>query len=299
MLIDADLAKSLAGPAAATLQRALRRLPSGGLEQMAVDAGEVDAVIDYGNCNVIMFPAAQRALRDAANRNVALGAPVANSVLAALPREEYLRVQTGLERVALATGDVLHEPGAPIRYVYFPIDCAICLLTRTEGQRTVETGLVGFEGVVGISLVLGVDVSPIRAVVQSAGGAMRMPTALFQDEFRRCLPLQRELLRYTYVKLAQARQTAACMACHLFEQRLACWLLMTSDRSRHQEVLLTHEYLAGIFGVRRVTVTMACASLRSRHLISYRRGKITILKRQGLEAASCSCYRKIEVLHTG
>jgi CRP-like cAMP-binding protein len=161
----------------------------------------------------------------------------------------------------------------------------------------VETGLVGYDGMVGISLVLGVDVSPVRALVQVAGSAMRMPAARFDDELRRCLPLQRELYRYAYVKLARARQTAACIASHLFEQRLACWLLMASDRSRSQEILVTHEDLAILLGVRRVSVTLASVSLRSRNLISYSRGKVRILKRSDLETASCSCYKKLEVLH--
>ena len=300
---DGDLATALAGRVSAGLKRALRQLPAGGLEQQAVDAGEIDAVIDHGNANVIMFPAARRALRVAANRasaesrKAALEVPVANSVLAALPRADYRRLLPGLEPVTLKFGEVLHESGAPIRYVYFPIDSVVCLLTTTEGQRTVETGLVGYEGMVGVSLALGVDVSSVRALVQAAGTAMRMPAARFCSELQRCLPLQRELYRCAHVKLAQARQTAACTASHLFEQRLACWLLMTSDRSRSQEILLTQEYLAAVLSVRRVSVTLASGSLRSRNLISYDRGKIRILNRKGLETASCSCYRKIEVLH--
>jgi CRP-like cAMP-binding protein len=275
----------------------------GGLEQRAVDAGEVDAVIDYSNANVIMFPAARRALRLAASRacaesrNAALAAPVANSVLAALPRADYRLLLSALEPVTLRFGEVLHESGAPIRYVYFPVDSVVCFLTMTGCQRSVETGLVGYEGMVGVSLALGVDVASARAVVQTAGTAMRMPAARFCSELQECPPLQRELYRCAHVKMAQARQTAACTASHLFEQRLACWLLMTSDRSRSPEMRLTQEYLAGVLGVRRVSVTVACGALRSRNLISHDRGRIRIVNRTGLEAASCSCYRKIEVLH--
>jgi CRP-like cAMP-binding protein len=292
-----------AGRGSEALRRALLRLPGGGPEQQAVEAGEIDAVIDYGNANVIMFPAARRALRVAASRvpaeslKPALDLPVANSVLAGLPREEYQRLLPGLEPVTLKFGEVLHESGAPIRYVYFPVDSVVCLLTATGDQRMVETGLVGHEGMVGISLALGVDVSSARALVQVAGAAMRMAAARFCDEFRSCLPLQQELYRYAHVKMAQARQTAACIAAHLFEQRLACWLLMTSDRSRSPDIPLTQEYLAAVLRVRRVSVTLASGSLRSRNLISYDRGKIRILNRKGLEAASCSCYRRIEALH--
>lgn len=221
--------------------------------------------------------------------------PAANRLLAALPRSTYQRLQTGLEAIALEFGEVLNEPGDPIRFVYFPVDCVVCLLTRTDSQRTVETGLVGYEGMVGVALALGVDVAPIRALVQVAGTALRMSAARFKSELRRCRQLQRELYRYAYVKMAQSRQTAACIASHLFEQRLACWLLMTSDRSRSRELLMTQEYLATVLSVRRVSVTLASGSLRSRHLISCSRGKISILDRKGLETACCSCYRQIDI----
>lgn len=300
---DGVLAAALAARGSAGLKKALLQLPLGSLEQRAVEAGQIDAVIDYSDANVIMFPAARRALRLAAkrasaeSRNAAIDVPVANSVLAALPRADYRRLLAALEPVTLKFGEVLHESGAPIRYVYFPVDSVVCFLTMTGSQRTVETGLVGYEGMVGISLALGVDVSSARAVVQTAGTAMRMPAARFCSELQESLPLQRELCRCAHAKMAQARQTAACIASHLFLQRLACWLLMTSDRSRSPDILLTQEYLAAVLGVRRVSVTLACGSLRLRNLISHDRGKIRILNRKGLETASCSCYRKIEVLH--
>ena len=284
----------------AELRSVLRRLPMGGPERQAVEAGEVDAVIDYGNANVIMFPAARRALRVAANRasaasrKAALEKPSVNAVLAALPRTDYLRLLSDLEPVTLEFGEVLHEMGDPIRYVYFPIDCVVCLLTGTAGQRTVETGLVGYEGVVGVSLALGVDVSSVRTEVQSAGTALRMSAAHFNSALLRCLPLQRELYRVANAKLAQARQAAACFASHSVEQRLACWLLMTSDRSRSQELLLTQEYLASVMNVRRESITFSVSPLQTRNLISCHRGRIRILDRAGLEAASCRCYRTID-----
>jgi CRP-like cAMP-binding protein len=292
-----------AGLGSARLRSALRLLPKGGVERKAVDAGEIDAVVDYANSNIIMFPLAQRALRAAAkraastNHEPAFQGLIANSVLAALPRTDYEQLLPGLEPVALKLGEVLHEEGVPIRYVYFPVDCVASLLTRTEGQRTAATGMVGYDGMVGMSLVYGVDASSVRAQVLAAGTAMRMPAERFQDEFRRCLPLQRELYRYAYVELVQARQAVACISSHHLEQLLARMLLMISDRSGSQDIFLTQEYLAGTLCARRVSITLAAATLRSRKLIRYSRGTISIVHRKGLEAASCSCYKKIETLH--
>jgi CRP-like cAMP-binding protein len=261
-------------------------------ENARASAGQLEVVdIDNPRREALLH------LPTAESRNAALDLPVANRVLAALPRADYRRLLPALEPVTLGFGEVLHESGAPIRHVYFPVGAVVCLLTVTGCRRTVETGLVGYEGMVGISLALGVDVSSARAVAQVAGTAMRMSATRFCSELQECLPLQREVYRCAHVKMAQARQTAACAASHLFEQRFACWLLMTSDRSRSPEILLTQEYLAAVLGVRRVSVTSACGSLRSRKLISHDRGRIRILDRKGLEAASCSCYRKVEVLH--
>lgn len=302
MLRERPRADSGAGRGSARLQDALRQLPEGGVERQAVDAGEIDAVVDYANSNIIMFPFARRALRDsakgataaAANRHQGL---VANGVLAALPRADYERLLPGLKPVTPKLAEVLHEEGAPIRYVYFPVDCVVSLLTRTEGQRTATTGMVGHEGMVGMSLVYGVDASPVRAQVLAAGTAMRMSAERFRDEFRRSPPLQRELYRYAYVELAQARQAVACLSSHHLEQILAKMLLMISDRSGSQDIFLTQEYLAGTLRARRESITQVAAMLRSRKLINYSRGKIVIVSRKGLEVASCSCYKKIETLH--
>jgi len=282
------------------LQRLLRQLPVGGMERRAIEAGEIDAVIDYGSANVIVFPVARRALRDAANRaasaerKATLEMPKLNSLLATLPRAEYRRLLPALEQVTLERGDVLHEAGAPIRHVYFPVDCVICLMTKVDDQRAVATGLVGHDGMVGIPLVLEVGVSSVRAVVQVAGTALRMPATRFTNEFQRGLQLQRQLYRYAQVKLNQARQIAACLASHRFEQRLACWLLMIGDRAKSPELLLTQKNLATILNVRRVSVTTTSGSLRSRGLIGNDRGSLSILDRKGLEAAACRCYRPLE-----
>jgi CRP-like cAMP-binding protein len=149
---------------------------------------------------------------------------------------------------------------------------------------------------VGMSLALGMEDADVRAVVQGSGTALRMKTGAFREEFAHCAALQRELYRYAYVKLAQARQTAACNRFHQTEARLARWLLMTHDRVRSDHFHLTHEFLADMLGVRRAGVTYAATTLQRRKFISYRRGNITILNRDGLAAAACPCYEIIRKL---
>ena len=216
--------------------------------------------------------------------------PVANNLLAALPRKNYLRLLEGLEPVTLTFGEVLYEPEQPIRHVYFPNNSLVSLLTLVDGRRALEVGLVGREGMVGIPLALGIGVSSVRALVQGSGTAMRMSSARFRREFRNSPPLQRELYRYTHVLMAQVTQTAACNRFHVVEARLARWLLMTRDRVRSEQFRLTQEFLAHMLGVRRVGVTKAAGALQRRKLISYSRGNIRILDQRGLEAASCRCY---------
>jgi CRP-like cAMP-binding protein len=220
-------------------------------------------------------------------------APIANRLLASLPDEDYQRLLAGLEPVTLTYGEVLHEPGQLIRDVYFPVDCLVSLLTTVEGHRAMEVGLVGREGMVGISLALGVDVSSVRALVQGSGTAMRMSAARFRKELCRSQTLQGELYRFTDVKLSQANRNAACHRFHVVEARLARRLLMTADALGSNEFLLTQAFLADMLGVRRVGVTGAACALQQRRMISYTRGKIRILDRQGLEAAACSCYEAI------
>jgi CRP-like cAMP-binding protein len=225
--------------------------------------------------------------------------PVANSMLAALPRDQYQRLQNGLEPVALGFGDVLYEPGKRIRHVYFPGDSLISLLTLVEGHLALEVGMVGREGMVGVFLSLGMDVSPVRALVQGAGAALRMESARFCRELRRSPQLQGEVNRYTVTLMAQISQTAACNRFHLVEPRLARWLLMTRDRVLSDEFRLTHEFLGHMLGVRRVGITKAARALQKQKLIHYSRGKITIIDPVRLEAASCSCYRLVKDMHDG
>jgi PAS domain S-box-containing protein len=221
---------------------------------------------------------------------------IANGLLAALPRKDYLALLDGLEPVTLTYGTVLYEPDEPISHVFFPVDCLVSLLTMVEGRQAMEVGLVGWEGMVGISLALGMDVSSVRALVQGTGTAMRMKAARFHRGFEHSPSLQRDVHRYTYAKLAMARQTVACNRFHPIEARLARWLLMTSDRVLSGDFFLTQEFLADMLGVLRAAVNRAAGSLQQRDLISYTRGKIRILDRKGLEAASCRCYTRIEGL---
>jgi PAS domain S-box-containing protein len=227
---------------------------------------------------------------------VAKRPPIANRMLAAMPREEYQRLSAGLEPVSLTFGDVLYEPGDSIHYIYFPTDCLISLLTQVEDHMALEVGLVGSEGMVGIPLALGVGTSSVRALVQGTGVAMRMEAGRFQLEFKQSPSLQRGLYRYAHLLMAQFTQTAACNRFHVVEARLARWLSMTRDRVKSDRFQLTQEFLADMLGVRRVGVTNAASALRRRKLIEYSRGNITILDRKGLNAASCACYRIVKDL---
>jgi len=221
----------------------------------------------------------------------------ANLVLAALPKKEYQRLLTGLlEPVELIYGQVLYEPAATIAHVYFPTNCLVSLLTAVDKQRTLEVGMVGNEGMVGMPMALGIGVSAVRALVQGSGTAMRMTAAHFRAEFKNNMPLQRALFRYTHLLMAQVSQTAACNRFHQADARLARWLLMTSDRLHADEFRLTHEFLAHMLGVRRVGVTNAASVLQRKKLIDYSRGKITILDPKRLEAAACTCYRIVKNL---
>ena len=217
-----------------------------------------------------------------------------NSILAALSRKAYLALLPGLAPVDLAFGHVLYEPGATIPNVYFPGRSVVSLLTVVDKHAALEVGLVGREGMVGIPLALGMSVSPVRALVQGAGGALKMSAGRFRKAFAASPPLQHGLHRYAYELMAQVTQTAACNRFHTVDARLARWLLMTRDRMRSGEFHLTHEFLSHMLGVRRVGVTEAASSLQRRKLIEYSRGNIRILNHAGLEATACSCYRPLK-----
>ena len=216
--------------------------------------------------------------------------PTTNRLLEGLPQSDLRRILAGCESVELAFAEVLYTPRARLSHVYFPIQGSISLIMPVDDSDALEVGIVGNEGMFGIPLVLGVDVSPVRAVVQGAGSALRMGGAPFLRELGRSQALQRAIDRYIFVHLSQVAQTAACMRFHVVEARLARWLLMTQDRAHSDSFHLTHEFLARMLGVRRVGITGAASDLQRHGLIRYHRGDITVLDRAGLEVAACSCY---------
>jgi CRP-like cAMP-binding protein len=217
--------------------------------------------------------------------------PPANRLFEALPRSQLQRLLAECERVDLAFGDVLHEPSAPIRHVYFPANSYVSLTIPVGRSSGLEVALVGNEGMIGSPLVLGVDVSPLRAIVQCNGLAWRMSAAAFQRELARSAALRLGLHRYLQVRICQLARAAACTRFHLLEQRLARCLLMTHDRAHSDPFHATHEILAHTLGVRRVGVTKAANVLQTRRLIRYHRGQVMILDRLGMEVATCDCYR--------
>ena len=223
---------------------------------------------------------------------------VPNRLLAALPRKDYRKLLPFLEPVTLAFQEVLYEPHARIRYVYFPNDCFISMLTTVDADRAAEVGLIGSEGMIGVPVALGAAVSPFRAVVQGGGTAMRVKVADFRRDFSESAALRRELFLFTHLLMIQIAQTAACNRYHVVTQRMARWLLMTRDRVNSNEFRITQEFLALMLGVRRSRVSVAAGSLQERKLIGYRRGTVTILDQIGLEAAACGCYKTVKDIYT-
>jgi CRP-like cAMP-binding protein len=213
-----------------------------------------------------------------------------NLLLAALSPEDRVRLTGNQPPVDLAFSETLSEPGDRVRHVYFPLDAFISLITPGKARAQLEIGLIGNEGMLGVPLLLGVNVSPLRALVQGAGRAWRVDAATFLRELEGNASIRTALNRYLYVVLAQLMQAATCTRFHLVEARLARWLLMTRDRAHSSQFRVTHEFLAYMLGVRRVGVTSAASALQRRKLIRYTRGHVTILDVRGLERGACECY---------
>lgn len=218
-----------------------------------------------------------------------------NFLIQGLMREDRAQFLENCESVELTFGDVLCEAGQPYQHAYFPVSAFISLVTKLTDHRPLEIALVGNEGMLGASLALSVNQAPMRAVVQGSGSALRMGSSRFRRELNDSPRLLLRLHHYLYVQLEQFAQGAACTRFHQIEPRLARWLLMTHDRSKSDSFNLTHEYLAGMLGVRRSGITIAAGALQERGLISYSRGDISILDRAGLEAASCECYEAQQI----
>jgi CRP-like cAMP-binding protein len=217
-----------------------------------------------------------------------------NRLLAALPAEEYERLVPHLELVSLPVNQVLYEVGEPIEYVYFPHQAIVSLISIMEDGSTVEAGMVGNDGMVGLPVILGGNKTSNQAFVQVAGNGMRMKAELLKSEFNRGGALQNLLLRYTQALLTQVSQGVACNRLHTIEERLARWLLTVQDRLESDQFPLTQEFIAQMLGTRRSGVTVAAGTLSKAGTIRYSRGKITILNQEDLEATSCECYRIIK-----
>lgn len=216
--------------------------------------------------------------------------PRGNWLLAGIHHAERRRLLARCELVDLNLGEILCEPGDRVKHVYFPIDGFISLISSTDGRTRLEVGLVGAEGMLGISLILGVHRQPLRALVQGAGSALRIAADHFSRELKRSTALRQVMERYLYVLVSQLAQMAACTRFHLVDARLARWILMTRDRAGSDDFQLTHKFMADMLGVRRAGVSRAAKALEKLKLIRYSRGHLRILDGFGLQAVSCGCY---------
>lgn len=213
-----------------------------------------------------------------------------NRLLRELPSEVLDRLSPRLELVALQRGNVLYQSDSPISYSYFPISSIISLFYTMANGDSAQTGMVGFEGMVGISPLMGYQKSPSCAVVQCAGSAIKLPTSLLASEFERNPKATQLLLRYTQSLFIQLAQAVACNRHHTVADRFCRWLLTTLDRQCGNEIIMTHDMIANLIGTRREAVTEAAGNLQRLGIIRYRRGKITILDRAALERLVCECY---------
>ena len=220
--------------------------------------------------------------------------PDQNNILAALPKSARDRLYPHLESVEMPLGDVLYESGTKLRDVYFPTTSIVSLLYVMEDGASAEIAVVGKEGILGISLFMGGETTPSRAIVQSAGHGFQLKSQLLKEEFNRAGPFMHLLLRYTQALITQMSQTAVCNRHHSVHQQLCRWLLMSLDRLPSNELTMTQELIANMLGVRREGVTEAAGKLQRAGLILYNRGRITVLDRPGLEAQACECYQVVK-----
>jgi len=220
--------------------------------------------------------------------------PQQNHLLAVLPANDLERLLPHLTLIALPLGEPLYESGIALRHVYFPTDAIVSLLYVMADGAAAEIAVVGNEGVIGVSLFMGGETTPSRAVVQSAGNAYRLSGKILKEEFTRAGAMQHLLLRYTQALLTQMAQTAVCNRHHSLDQQLCRWLLLSLDRLTSQELVMTQELIANMLGVRREGVTEAAGKLQAAGLIRYSRGHITVLNRAGLEERTCECYAVVK-----
>jgi CRP-like cAMP-binding protein len=221
--------------------------------------------------------------------------PTQNHLLAALPAAEFDRLSPHLELVPMPLGAALYESGGRLQHVYFPTTSIVSLLYVLEDGSSAEIAVVGNEGILGISLFMGGETTPSRAVVQSAGHGYRLKAQLLKSEFNRAGPVLHLLLRYTQALITQMTQTAVCNRHHSVEQQLCRWLLLSLDRLSSNSITMTQELIANMLGVRREGVTEAAGNLQRAGLISYSRGRIEVLDRPGLETAVCECYAVVKM----
>jgi len=228
------------------------------------------------------------------NENALQNTAPGNKMLAALPAKEYRRLANKLEPFDLKFGETIYQPNENIEYIYFPNSGIVSFLAEIEKRSTLEVGLVGNEGMVGLSSFLGTTKSPNSAVVRSSGIAWKIKVADFLKECRENSSLLRVVHRYTHLLLTQLSLIGACNRFHPIIKRLTCWLLMTSDRMGTDKFHITQEFISNMLGVRREAIAIAAASLQEKQLISYSRGNLSILNRKGLEEFACKCYSIIK-----
>ncbi|MFO7762163.1 MAG: Crp/Fnr family transcriptional regulator [Wenzhouxiangellaceae bacterium] len=217
-----------------------------------------------------------------------------NRLLDALPQAAKARLFPRMKQVDLPLGAVIYEAGQKVEYVFFPADCIISLLYVMEDGSSAEISVVGCEGIVGIAVFMGGGSTPSRALVQSAGSALRLPAAELKQEFNRHPEMRMMMLRYTQALITQMSQTAVCNRHHSIDQQLCRWLLLSMDRLPSSELTMTQELIANMLGVRREGVTEAAGKLQNDGIIRYQRGHITVLDRPALERRCCECYEVVK-----